>query len=143
MVRPTHPPCKSWTSKNVLQTQQLIKVTHGPIVRVPCITVQGTSKRLFLGCEIPHPGRDQLTQLRESFGEILYFISELIPFTRCSEKCQGYIFFGVQGLHWCWCGNTAPPAGKKRPESECYKECPGDSDYKCGDSWRMNIYKQG
>ena len=69
------------------------------------------------------------------------FVNDHMPFSRCAESCEGYAFYGVQARHWCWCGNTAPPAAKKRDEGECHKQCPGDSNSKCGYQWRMNIYQ--
>ena len=71
----------------------------------------------------------------------LYLIYKIMPLIRCRGECHEYAFFGVQAWNWCWCGNTAPPANRKKSEDECNINCPGDSDKKCGGHWRMNIYK--
>ena len=73
----------------------------------------------------------------------LYLNYKIMPLTRCRGECHEYAFFGVQAWNWCWCGNTAPPANRKKSESECAISCPGESDKKCGGHWRMNIYTQG
>ena len=60
----------------------------------------------------------------------------------CREACQGYSFFGLQALNWCWCGNSEPSEDRKRDDSECSITCPGDTSKNCGGNWRMSIYRQ-
>ena len=62
---------------------------------------------------------------------------------KCKKLCfedHGYVYAGVQTALECWCGNSRPTISPA-PQSECSMPCSGDSSQTCGDSWRMNIFR--
>ena len=61
----------------------------------------------------------------------------------CIKACSegGYKFAGVQYGSQCFCGNTAPAATNKIANEDCDMKCPGDSNYMCGGSCKMNVYE--
>ncbi|XP_052233558.1 uncharacterized protein LOC127846389 isoform X3 [Dreissena polymorpha] len=60
--------------------------------------------------------------------------------TECSNNCRNYKFFGVEAWSHCLCGNTINSATQV-PESECTRLCPGETSKRCGDHWRINLYR--
>ena len=62
--------------------------------------------------------------------------------SNCIEACKeaGYLLAGVQYTFQCFCGNTPPPWSVIKPGYECNHVCPGNSNQKCGGTWRMNLY---
>ena len=63
----------------------------------------------------------------------------------CIRKCmrKNFAFAGVQYGGQCWCGNTLPGAGDRRPSSECNNPCSGDENQMCGGGLRNNVYRTG
>ncbi|XP_052792798.1 neurogenic locus notch homolog protein 1-like isoform X2 [Mya arenaria] len=61
---------------------------------------------------------------------------------RCIKLCEdvGYRIAGVQYTAACFCDNKWQRTPQKVDDSECGMSCPGDSSYKCGGAWRMNVY---
>ena len=62
--------------------------------------------------------------------------------SKCIAACKeaGYLLAGVQYSYQCFCGNSPPPWSVIKPGYECNLVCPGNSNQKCGGTWRMNIY---
>ena len=56
-------------------------------------------------------------------------------------KAQGYRYAGTETNDECWCGNSFRRFDL-RP-GECNDDCTGNSNEKCGDGWRMNVYYAG
>ena len=68
---------------------------------------------------------------------------EGLTIEKCKKLCfedHGYVYAGVQHANECWCGNDRPTISPA-PQSECSMPCSGDSSQTCGDSWRMNIFR--
>ena len=63
----------------------------------------------------------------------------------CIRKCmrKNFAFAGVQAGHQCFCGNTLPGAGDRRPSSECNNPCSGNENQMCGGYSRNNGYRTG
>ncbi len=57
------------------------------------------------------------------------------PFSLCSFSTLLCIYLQ------CFCGTSAPESNRQTSESECSITCNGDSTYKCGAAWKMNIYR--
>ncbi|KAK7575921.1 hypothetical protein V9T40_012207 [Parthenolecanium corni] len=63
----------------------------------------------------------------------------------CHRHCLkiGYAYFGVTYYRECFCGDEDPWADLLLSDSECSQECNGDSNQKCGGSWRLSVYRTG
>jgi hypothetical protein len=60
----------------------------------------------------------------------------------CSSICSGFKFFGVQAGSQCFCGNDYGNQGGKAPDSECTKQCTGNTTLVCGGPSRNSVYAQ-
>ena len=60
--------------------------------------------------------------------------------TTCIARCLelGHAYAGVQASDECYCGDAHPTTITCK--SECSVDCPGDSEQKCGSSFRMNVW---
>ena len=63
----------------------------------------------------------------------------------CRARCGGYMYFGLQHGNECWCGNTfnLPEKHVRLDEAQCSFPCAGDSSFKCGAAYIMNVYLVG
>jgi len=58
----------------------------------------------------------------------------------CIYYCQreGFLYAGLRNKS-CYCGNTDPPASKRRDKKECDIKCEGDSQQFCGGNNKMTF----
>lgn len=61
----------------------------------------------------------------------------------CSRACNAlnYRFSGVEYSTECFCSNTKPGIAYAAPESDCYRPCPGNSQFFCGQNDRLSVYQ--
>ncbi|OBZ75765.1 putative fungistatic metabolite [Grifola frondosa] len=62
----------------------------------------------------------------------------------CITRCDaaGFNYAGVEYGDECHCGTGyATSSIQAAPDSDCNMSCPGDPEYTCGGSWRIQIYK--
>ncbi|VDI26140.1 Hypothetical predicted protein [Mytilus galloprovincialis] len=69
-----------------------------------------------------------------------------ICFGICTEKQTSYkhLYFGTQFGHECFCGDGQELISESYPrkkDSECNDPCLQNENEKCGDSYRMSVYK--
>lgn len=62
----------------------------------------------------------------------------LVCATHCAD--QGFAFASVENGRECHCGNGLARLVTPRPVSDCYMQCPGDSEQECGGPWAAQIY---
>lgn len=59
---------------------------------------------------------------------------------KCASFCSGYMFFGVEYGHECYCDNTQASSSVPAPDTECSEPCAGNSTETCGAPNRINVY---
>ncbi|XP_063410475.1 uncharacterized protein LOC134693567 [Mytilus trossulus] len=61
----------------------------------------------------------------------------------CVQLCMGNRYWGLQYSSECYCGNVLENSGvyNETDDSECNKECLGNSSQICGGKWRNSVYE--
>nr|XP_022319036.1 WSC domain-containing protein 1-like [Crassostrea virginica] len=58
----------------------------------------------------------------------------------CQKFCEGYIYFGVEHGHACFCGNELILPIKR--SSNCTKPCEGNHLLMCGGGYTIDVYRR-
>ena len=91
----------------------------------------------YLGCFIDAVGNRTLPHgvyENEKYNEPKKCIAE------CSSR--GFAFAGLQFSLQCWCGGDGYDK-HGAADGQCNMPCPGDGNFKCGDSYRNSVYRVG
>ncbi|XP_053406034.1 uncharacterized protein LOC123565318 [Mercenaria mercenaria] len=69
------------------------------------------------------------------------FTSGDMTVEKCIQTCSiaKYRYAGVEYQNQCFCGNKIKPY-KRLAESACSTSCGGNSNQKCGGTWKISIY---
>jgi len=87
----------------------------------------------YLGCWIDESTRD-LPTVSSISG------TSSVDVETCSSSCSGYQYFGVQYGVECRCGSSFGLYGRSTYDSDCSMNCVGNSNEKCGASWKNSIW---
>jgi hypothetical protein len=68
-------------------------------------------------------------------------VTNSMSIENCAAYCTNSTYFGVEHGSECYCDDTLPSDAVKKPESECFFRCAGNSDEICGAGFRINVYK--
>ncbi|CAC5426527.1 unnamed protein product [Mytilus coruscus] len=89
----------------------------------------------YLGCYVDDSDR------MLSYSEWRFFMSLEMCKQLCFKRKDKYL--GLQASYECFCGDSLGDPGvyNKTNDSECNRECPGNSSQICGGSWRNSVYE--
>ncbi|KAF2455347.1 WSC domain-containing protein [Lineolata rhizophorae] len=103
---------------------------------------KGNSNWAYLGCysetmENPDSGDTRALNGEDNEEE---HEDDLQP-EDCFNKCDGYVYAGLEYATECWCSNRLSSLAKQLPEEECDMSCGGNDSLVCGSSNRITLYK--
>jgi hypothetical protein len=58
----------------------------------------------------------------------------------CAHLCMGFLFYGTEFGHQCYCDNSIHDGYPRVPDSQCSFACGGNSSLQCGGANRLSLY---